>query len=497
MIKKFFHGLRGKLILTYTAVTVLALLALEVLVLIFGLFLTNQLKADLRAYLSDVISLLNPMARVYLQPGEEDIAGLQGWLDDLYDSGKASLDAQGWFDSPAAMIVKSDPMYVLSTDRVVLAQTPRDQYSLVGRTYTPPDISMSQSVLDNAYEMVVDPLWISTKEPGGGYFMAVPIFVDRNVKTLVGVVVLSVEAPPSMLTTVWPFVVTSIIVTGGLLLIAVAPLGALFGLVMSRGLTRRLRVLTEAADAWGAGDFSVQPQDKARDEISYLAVRMKRMAERVQNLLQSQQELVMLEERNRLARELHDTVKQQTFATLMQVRAAKNLAESNPGESRQHLEEAETLLKTSQQDLSRMIAELRPAALEGQGLAEALNKFITNWSQQACIPANLHVQNERRLPLATELTLYRIAQEALANVARHSRASEVNVQLTYGLDQATLTISDNGVGFDPHKLPKGAGFGLVSMQERLAVIGGWAVIDSGKDRGTTVTVVAPAIQKEE
>ena len=141
-------------------------------------------------------------------------------------------------------------------------------------------------------------------------------------------------------------------------------------------------------------------------------------------------ELALLEERNRLARELHDTVKQQTFATLMQVRAARNLLDQDPAAAREHLEEAEELIKTSQQELGLMIAELRPAALEGQGLAGALQRLPGHLVAAYPHPGRVsRSQNERRLPLEVEQALFRVAQEALSNVARHSRASAATVRL--------------------------------------------------------------------
>ena len=207
--------------------------------------------------------------------------------------------------------------------------------------------------------------------------------------------VLSLAAPPPFETAVlWPAITSLapraawlVALTAIGLLLAVAPFGALFGLVMSRGLTRRLAALSAAADAWSEGNFQPCRPDTGADEISLLGRRLRRMAERIQTLLQSQQELAALEERNRLARELHDTVKQQSFATLMQVRAARNLLATEPAAAEQHLAEAEQLIKTSQKELGRLIAELRPAALEGQGLADALREYAATWAEHSHIPA--------------------------------------------------------------------------------------------------------------
>ena len=292
-----------------------------------------------------------------------------------------------------------------------------------------------------------------------------------------------------------PIILWVVPLTGLVLLLAVVPFGGLFGFIMSRGLTRRLKALTLAADAWSEGDFSVQPQDRSRDEISYLGMRMRRMAEHVQALLQSQHELALLEERNRLARELHDTVRQETFATLMQVRAAKNLLDSDPAAARERLAEAEELIKATQQELGRVITELRPTALEGQGLAGALRDYLATWSQHARIPADLQVQNEQRLPLEIEQTLFRVAQEALSNVARHSRASAVTVWLVFEPDRVILHVVDNGVGFDP--AAAGGGFGLQSMRERMAAIQGYLIVQAAPEGGAVVTASAPTVRQEQ
>lgn len=486
----FFQGLRGKLILTYTLVTVLALLALEVLLMLSIVALSSLMRIDQRDYMNDVVTTLYPAASEYLQPGKENQAGLQAWLDEVYQSGKASLDPQDGFDSPVAKIVKVRSMYVLSPDSTVLAQSPLGANNLVGRTYTPPDTDESQEVLTRALAGSRDALRLYTVDRYGKYLMMVPVWQESYESDVVGVIVLTIEPPPPYLLSIGPTLLLGVLVTGVILLMGVAPFGAVFGMVMSRGLTRRLRALSEAVDDWSEGDFRPLPTDRSKDEISTLGKRMWNMAERIQGLLQTQQQLAALEERNRLARELHDTVKQQNFATLMQVRAARNLIASSPEEAGQRLAEAETMIKTSQQELNLIIAELRPAALENLGLSGALEKYLNTWSQHALIPASFQVQGDQRLPLEREQTLYRVAQEALSNVARHSRASEVKTKLAFEPNGVSLIICDNGVGFTPQERAA-AGFGLQSMSDRLAHMGGRLVIDSTPGCGTTLTAFLP------
>lgn len=482
-LTRFLHSLRGRLILTYTAVTVLALLALEIIVLVLSFSVFGAGSSDQQQYFNDVIYTLYPQAQAYLQPGEEDLAGLQAWLERVYASGYASMQPQTFYDSPAAGVVPGSNMVVLSTEGRVLAEAPLREGSLVGQQYAPPQGQAAPHLLENALAGWRDPAMLSAVTPEGKYWFAVPVPQEDSFAALVGVILLTLEPPPPMARQVFPAVLGSVALTGLILLCAVAPFGAVFGLILSGGLIRRLAALTAAADAWSEGDFSALPADRKQDEIGLLGRRMRNMAERLQALLQDRQVLAQMEERNRLARDLHDTVKQQSFATLMQIRAARNRLAEDPAEAEQHLLEAESLVKASQQDLALMIAELRPAALADQGLEEALRLYLATWSSQACIPSSFDCSNARSLSLDVEQALYRVAQEALANVARHSRATAVRVSLVFERELVCLEIRDNGVGFDAQSAA--AGYGLQSMRERLASVDGFLRVESSAE-GTVV-----------
>ena len=148
------------------------------------------------------------------------------------------------------------------------------------------------------------------------------------------------------------------------------------------------------------------------------------------------------------------------------------------------------LVRQAQKELNVLIQEMRPAALEGKGLPGALRDYVRGWSQRAEIPAEVHVRGEREAPLHVEQALFRVAQEALANVARHSGANRVEVDLVYTAGTLTLEISDDGRGFDPAQDP-GEGFGLQSMRERLTRLGGRVEVESAPGEGTTITCVCP------
>lgn len=205
----------------------------------------------------------------------------------------------------------------------------------------------------------------------------------------------------------------------------------------------------------------------------------------LQSVLEMREQLATLEEHNRLARDLHDSVKQQFFATSMQVGAARALLDKNPTAAARHLAQAETLLHQAQQQLTTLLRLLRPVAL-----AAALREHIHAWCQQHGSRAQYQVKAERRLPLAVEQMLYRIAQEALANVARHSRTDHVDVQLHYDRDRVILMVQDYRQGFDL-TTARGKGQGLINMEERAAALHEKLIIDSQPGSGTRLTITLP------
>ena len=137
-------------------------------------------------------------------------------------------------------------------------------------------------------------------------------------------------------------------------------------------------------------------QDTSEDELGQVARQLNRMAEQLQNLLEARQKLATLEERNRLARDLHDSVKQQIFAVSMQIGATKVLLKRDVDAAEGRLNEAEKLVHQAQQELTSLIRELRPVALEGKGLVAALRELATEWAQQTNIVANVRVEGTRQ-----------------------------------------------------------------------------------------------------
>ncbi|MFE6649357.1 sensor histidine kinase [Nocardioides sp. NPDC057772] len=211
------------------------------------------------------------------------------------------------------------------------------------------------------------------------------------------------------------------------------------------------------------------------------------------------QRLAVAQERNRLSRDLHDSVKQRVFAMIMQLGTAQALLDREPGReqsepeavrrAREAIDHAELLARQAGSELNLVIQELRPAALEDRGLADALRGYAQDWSRQNGIQARVTVSGDLpdlRAQPDVEHALFRIAQEAMANVARHSRATSVRLELRAEERTVALSITDDGIGFDPDRAA--GGVGLVSMRERAEALGGELVMDSAPGHGATITV---------
>ena len=140
-------------------------------------------------------------------------------------------------------------------------------------------------------------------------------------------------------------------------------------------------------------------------------------------------------------------------------------------------------------ELTDLILELRPPAMNGHDFAEIMNEYTIEWAHQNGIDVDVNVTGHHDLPLEITQTLYRILQEALANIARHSSASSTDLNLIYGADTAKLTLADDGCGFDPGK--QHDGMGLDSMRERAESVDGNFIIESTPGQGTKVIVIIP------
>ncbi|HZM24882.1 MAG TPA: two-component regulator propeller domain-containing protein [Anaerolineales bacterium] len=206
-------------------------------------------------------------------------------------------------------------------------------------------------------------------------------------------------------------------------------------------------------------------------------------------LFEQTKDLAVMEERSRLARDLHDSAKQKAFAALAQLGTARGILNGNGHSVAIHLNEAENLVSDVIQELTFLVQEIYPIALQEKGLATALREYIFEWENRNDSTAKLSIRNERRLPLEIEQAIYRVTQESLANVARHSKASRVDIALVYNTDSVQLSLADDGCGFDADV--KSHGMGLRSIRERVSSVHGVAQIQSAPGHGTRILVQIP------
>ncbi|MBI3162130.1 MAG: GAF domain-containing protein [Chloroflexi bacterium] len=206
-------------------------------------------------------------------------------------------------------------------------------------------------------------------------------------------------------------------------------------------------------------------------------------------LFEQTKDLAVMEERNRLARDLHDSAKQKAFAALAQLGTANSIMKSKSNSVTFHLAEAETLMFEVIQELTFLIQEIYPIALQEKGLPTTLKEYVFEWESRNDIEAHLAFRNERPLRLEIEQAVYRIIQESLANISRHSKAKLADISLTYNEDSLIIAIRDNGCGFETNQRAKGMGFR--SMRERANSIRGSLQVQSAPGEGTCLTVQVP------
>jgi PAS domain S-box-containing protein len=213
-------------------------------------------------------------------------------------------------------------------------------------------------------------------------------------------------------------------------------------------------------------------------------------AERARTELLGRLVFAQEDERRRIAREMHDQFGEQLTALGHRIASLKDACHRQP-DLQAPIEALEIVAHQLDRDVDHLVWELRPTALDDLGLRAALSNYVRTWAERVGISAQLHTTGlqDDRLPSEAETTLYRIAQEALTNVAKHSRAGNVEVILERRADHVLLIVEDDGMGFDPgDSEATGHGLGLLGMQERASLVGATLQIESAAGKGTTILV---------
>jgi signal transduction histidine kinase len=212
-------------------------------------------------------------------------------------------------------------------------------------------------------------------------------------------------------------------------------------------------------------------------------------------LLIQAREAGVLDERRRMAREIHDTIAQGLTGIVTQLQAADQTASRTPGDRagwQRHVDAATQLARDSLTEARRSVEALRPEPLEGCRLGEALTDVAQRWSALNGLPVQVTTTGTvRPIDHEAEFALLRAAQEALANVARHAQATRVGLTISYMENEVALDVRDDGVGFDPVSVDHG--FGLVAMRQRIAALSGTLQVESEPGGGTAVSACVPTV----
>jgi signal transduction histidine kinase len=505
-----FRSLRWTLTMSYAVVTIGALLVAEIIlsVLLMSYFV-NNLDLSPETLITNLSAEWTPQVQKFFSENPPDVDGARAYLEDVQGSVIETKPLLLFGNLELQMKVKDFlSFYYLLSDRTLVTAIPHDMVpeedigTVVPFDYLPGLADPLRAALRGEEDEVQ---LVNKIEPGNRIVGAIPVFryepalpeipptvtkpvVDLDYN-LVGIIVFTTKSFP------WDFLPLkeiSLYIARSLLIFTLFAgiIGSLFGMLTANGLTKRFSNVSHAAHSWSQGDFSAIIRDSHNDEIGKLGNDLNRMAEQLESLLDRRMELSVLEERNRLARDLHDSVKQQAFAASAQLAAARARFESDPERAQGHLEEAEVLIGKVRQELTDLIQELRPVAMKGKGLIVAVRDYAEDWCNRYDIEIRTHVRGERNIPLEVEKSIFRIIQEALANVAWHSQALAVDLVFNFRTDFLLLTIRDDGAGFIVGQ-PRKSGMGLKSMRERAELIGGELIIDSRLGVGTKIILKYP------
>jgi|BarGraNGADG00212_2_1021979.scaffolds.fasta_scaffold15421_3 signal transduction histidine kinase len=244
----------------------------------------------------------------------------------------------------------------------------------------------------------------------------------------------------------------------------------------------------------GVLDVVNKPGGFSEEDVRLMSVFANQAAMAIEHarLQRQAEQLAVLQERERLARELHDSVTQSLYSVNLYARAAALALTAGKQESvAGYLHELQETAQEGMRDMRLLIFQLHPPELETEGLAAVLQARLAAVEARAGLQTDFRVEGERRLPIAIEGELYWIAQESLNNVLKHAQAQHVTLRLRYTPTSISLEVSDDGVGFDPLAVrPEGrGGVGLRSITERAARLGGTLACDSRPGEGTRVKVV--------
>ncbi|PYI50908.1 sensor histidine kinase [Paenibacillus flagellatus] len=289
----------------------------------------------------------------------------------------------------------------------------------------------------------------------------------------------------------------------------VAVTGAGYGYWASSRTTRRLELLQDAMLHLEKGNFRPIPP-LGQDEIGRIADQLGRISTKWEEQVTSLQRLstnnaelaekakltAVVEERQRLARELHDAVSQQLFAISMTATAVGRTLDKDFDRAKRQIALIEEMSSVAQSEMRALLLHLRPVHLEGKRLSQGLIELLQELQAKVPIEIAWDMDEGIRLPKGIEDHLFRIVQEALSNTLRHSKATQMELKLYRPGDSIRLSIRDNGVGFELDE-KKHASYGLQSMKERINEVGGSIQFVTAPGKGTRIEIRVPILTEED
>lgn len=476
-------GLHRALTWRYILVTVAALLIIEVLVILLIVRFTPPYTIGMQpdVYLMEQ---LKAQAAEYLERGERD--ALQEWLLAI-DRPVINLTVRDdWLRANLSRFPQPETQMLLifhETEGVIASNPPHHPFSAIQRVEELPgpfDSTLFQSVPERP-----GPDGVMTRN-GNQTIAAYPIQqADGTLLALLILINLATDVPPSI-TEVLTLAVTSLLV----ITVAVGLLGGFFGYLSSQFLVRQARGLAATTARWGEGDFSQPVVQNAivENELDELALHLDQLRPQMQESLLLHEAVAVQGERQRIAQELHDSVKQQLFTLRMNLATAQTLQQDANSAVHTYLQNAVSLAENAQQEITSIIEVFYQRPESTTDPATRLQALLTTWSQQTQIAVESEIAHNLMLTVEVEHTLRRILQELLANVYQHSRADQVQIHLTQSETGIQLSVRDNGCGFDVDA--RRNGLGLTSIRERVRASSGTITIESGL-AGTAIVVQIP------
>lgn len=279
----------------------------------------------------------------------------------------------------------------------------------------------------------------------------------------------------------------------------------IYSLPLARYLKNRVQLLIDSATSFSRGKLTERINFQDKNEFSILSERFNAMASHYEKqvgslqkllnenslLLNQAQQAASLEERRKLARDLHDAVSQQLFAISMTMAALPKLMENNQEQAKLGFSHVEKMVLNAQQELRALIMHLRPVELEGKSFREGLQSLINELKvKNNHLTIQCELNHKAQLQPGVEDQLFRVIQEAISNMLRHSKATSFFIKSYEKDERIFLVLEDNGIGFHVNQSDHN-GYGLETMQERMIELGGVLKILSYPNKGTKLEMVVP------